>query len=602
MTTYKKILDLLTPKERRQGYMLLAMILVMAVLDTVGVASILPFMAVLGNPEVVQTNPWLSRVYQGLGYDDLESFLFFLGLVVFLALVLSISFKALTQYALLRFTNLRAHSLSCRLFRGYLRRPYVWFLGRHSADLGKSVLTEVSLVIKQVLVPMLQLIAHGTVAVFLTILLVAADPFLALVVAAVLGGAYLFTYVAIRGGMARIGQDRVNANRERFKAIQEALGGIKEVKIAGREESFFRRYVGPSHRFARHQANNQIAGQMPRYILEIMAFGGILLIALYLFRTHGSFNSILPLLALYAFAGYRLLPALQEVYKQSVNLRFGLPALDELHQDMRTVAGSEARKSPDFSEMTAPVKSIALEGGWFTYPDSQSPVVKDLSMIIPARSTVGLVGSTGSGKTTLVDIILGLLEPHKGRLLVDDTPITPGNVRDWQSHLGYVPQHIFLADDTVAANIAFGVLNEEVDMAAVIRAAKIAELHEFVSKELPKGYDTVVGERGVRLSGGQRQRIGIARALYHDPEVLVFDEATSALDNLTEKAVMQAVTKLSKQKTIIMIAHRLSTVEKCDQIFLLEHGQLMARGRYDELLDVSQEFRRMAAVNESKQE
>lgn len=637
--TIKKILDLLTLRERRRAYLLLVMILIMALLDTIGVASILPFLAVLGNPEVVQTNPWLSMVYQRLGYTTPESFLFFLGLVVFFALVVSISFKALTQLALLRFTHMRNHSLSCRLFEGYLGRPYAWFLNRHSADLGKSILSEVNLVIRQALIPLMQLVAHGTVALFLIVLLILVDPLLALVVAVVLGGSYLLIYKSIRGYMARIGKDRVIANKERYKAAQEALGGIKEVKVFGREKSFFWRYVGPSLRFSRHQANNQVAGQMPMYIMEIVAFGGILLIALYLFKSHGNFHRVLPLLGLYAYAGYRLLPALQQVYKEFVNLRFGLPGLNILHQDLMEFRDNMPDIQGPAQEPLIPEKEIILQDIRFTYPGADIPAIKGLSMNIQARSTVGIVGTTGSGKTTTVDIILGLLTPDSGKLIVDDKPIieaqsskhlsskseaesassvprpssfdptctasslnnlklkTYNTLRSWQKTLGYVPQHIYLADETVTANIAFGIPEEEVDMDAVIRAAKIAELHKFITRELPKGYDTVVGERGVRLSGGQRQRIGISRALYHDPAVLIFDEATSSLDNLTEKAVMQAVNNLSRQKTIIMIAHRLTTVQKCDQIFLLEHGQLVAQGSYDELLDISREFRKMATVN-----
>lgn len=595
------------------------MILVMAFLDTIGVASIMPFMSVLGNPEVVETNPWLNLVYTRLGFTSPRDFLFFLGLIVFVILVLSIAFKALTQYVLLRFTHMRNYSLSCRLFKGYLGRPYTWFLNRHSADLGKSILSEVQQVINGVMIPFMQLLAHGVVAVFLVVLLILVDPVLAVVIALVLGGAYALIYLTIRRYLSRIGTDRVLANKERFQVAQEALGGIKEVKIFGREMPFFSRFVDPSLRFARHQATNAILSQLPRFALEIMAFGGILILALFLFRTHGDFSRILPLLAVYAFAGYRLLPALQAVYSHLSKLRFALPALDSLYQDIRQFQDELGLTRQEKLAPLVPEQSITLNDITFTYPGAHSPALKGLNLDIPARTTVGLVGSTGSGKTTTVDIILGLLQPQSGQLLIDDFPIfgsspdnrspitaspdnrtliTDNTLRSWQRTLGYVPQHIYLADDTVAANIAFGIPPQEIDMQAVEKAAKIAELHEFVTTELSKGYNTLVGERGVRLSGGQRQRIGIARALYHDPAVLIFDEATSALDNLTEKAVMQAVHNLGKAKTIILIAHRLSTVEKCDQIFVLEHGHLVAQGTYDELLESNQEFRRMAVVNE----
>ncbi len=601
MATLRKILYLLSRQERRRGYLLLFMILVMAFLETVGVASIIPFMSVLGNPEVVETNRWLFLAHDRLGFTDPRNFLFFLGLVVFVVLVSSIAFKALTQWAILRFTYMRVHSLSCRLLKGYLGRPYAWFLNRHSADLGKSILTEANIVVHQVIIPCMNLIAQGTVALFLIILLVIVDPALALMVSLILGGSYLSIYVILRRYLSRIGADRVVANRQRYQIAQEALGGIKEVKIFGREDSFFNRYINPSFRFARNQANSSIAGMLPRYFLEIIAFGGILVIAIYLFRTHDSFSMILPILGVYAFAGYRLLPALQQVYQQLAQLRFGLPALNELYKDILEFEQNQSTTRDSLDEPLFPMSAINLEDIYFTYPEAKITTLKKINLKIPVNTTVGLVGGTGSGKTTTVDIILGLLSPDQGRLLVDDTPITQDNVRAWQQTLGYVPQHIYLADDTVAANIAFGVPPEHIDMDAVEKAARIVEMHDFVIQEMPYGYETLVGERGVRLSGGQRQRIGIARALYNDPKVLVLDEATSALDNVTEKQVMQSIKRMQGQRTIILIAHRLTTVSGCDRIYLLDHGKVIAQGTYNELMEQSSQFRKMArgvVVNE----
>jgi ATP-binding cassette, subfamily B, bacterial PglK len=594
MSTYKKILQLLTKKERRQGYLLLVMIPVMALLDTIGVASIMPFMSVLGNPEVVEANRWLAMAYTKLGFTETDSFLFFLGLVVFTALIVSIAFKVLTQWALLRFTHMRNYSLSCRLFKGYLGCPYTWFLNRHSADMGKSILSEVTQVINNVIIPAMQFLAHGCVALFIIILLIVVYPILALSVALVLGGAYFFVYISIRQYLSRIGKDRVVANRERFQVAQEALSGIKEVKIFGRELSFFSKFARPAYRFARYQASSHVIGQIPRYLMELVAFGGILLITLYLFRSYENFNRALPLLAVYAFAGYRLLPALQTVYQQLSKLRFGLPALDGLYKDILEFQENEQSIKGPVPKPLLLQNCIALKDIDFTYPGAHIPALQGLDMVIPAKSTIGLVGTTGSGKTTTVDVMLGLLWPDKGQVLVDDTPITSENVLAWQRALGYVPQHIYLADDSVAANIAFGIPPEDIDMYAVAQAAKIAELHEFVTRDLSKGYNTLVGERGVRLSGGQRQRIGIARALYHDPDVLICDEATSFLDNVTEKAVIKAMQNLGQSKTIILIAHRLTTVEDCHLIYFIERGKVRAKGTYDELIEEDISFRNMA--------
>jgi len=311
---------------------------------------------------------------------------------------------------------------------------------------------------------------------------------------------------------------------------------------------------------------------------------------LYLMAQSGSFASALPIIALYAFAGYRLMPALQQIYGALTSLRFAGPALDALHQDLMSLQPA----GPNTQQPAMPLtQAITLNNIVYRYPNAATPTLKSISLSIPAKSTVGLVGTTGSGKTTTVDLILGLLDAQEGTLAIDGQPITDHNKRAWQRAIGYVPQQIYLADDSVAANIAFGIEPEQIDLAAVERAAKIANLHEFVISDLPQGYATTVGERGVRLSGGQRQRIGIARALYHNPQVLILDEATSALDNLTEQAVMEAVHNLGHEITIILIAHRLSTVRECDQIFLLEKGELKGSGIYDELTASSQQFKAM---------
>jgi ABC-type branched-subunit amino acid transport system ATPase component len=330
--------------------------------------------------------------------------------------------------------------------------------------------------------------------------------------------------------------------------------------------------------------------------MEGIAFGGMLLVVLYLMGQDGGFASALPVMALYAFAGFRLLPALQQIYVSSTQLRFAGPALDALHGDLK--------KLGNFNLQTLPIlpmrftQSIELAHINYTYPNACKPALKDISLYIPANSTIGLVGSTGSGKTTAIDLILGLLEAQSGSLSIDGKDIDFNNRRQWQKSIGYVPQEIYLSDDTIASNIAFGINNKEIDMVAVERAATIANLHHFVIKDLPLGYQTNVGERGVRLSGGQRQRIGIARALYNSPQVLILDEATSALDNLTEHAVMEAVNNLNHEITIILIAHRLSTVRQCDQIFLLDTGVVSAKGTFDELISQNDQFRSMAATNQ----
>lgn len=565
----------------------------MAVLDVVGVASIMPFMATIANPGIIKTNSLLAYTYEKLGFTSTQSFLTFLGIVVIVTLVTSLAFKAFTTYAQLRFTLMREYSIGRRLIEGYLNQPYTWFLNKHSANLGNTVLSEVGQVISSAMTPMMTLFAQGLLSGTLLALLVLMDPKLALIVGAVLGITYGLIYYIMRTFLSRIGRDRVKANQDRYKSVNEAFSGIKEVKVGGLENIYVKLFSRPAEIYAKSHASVQVIVQIPRFAVEAVAFGGMLLVVLYLMSGEGGFASGLPIVAVYSLAGYRLMPALQQVYASIVQLRSADAALDVLFKDMNEIPAAVLQET-DVSRLMLK-HEIALNGIIFMYPFAKKNALQDVSLIIPARKTIGLVGASGGGKTTTVDLILGLLEPGSGSFTVDGVDINVTNRRSWQKGIGYVPQQIFLTDDSIAANIAFGAEPDKIDLVGVEHAARIANLHDFVMNELPEGYATAVGERGVRLSGGQRQRIGIARALYHNPQLLILDEATSALDNLTEQAVMEAVNNLEGDITIIIIAHRLSTVRSCDKIYIMQQGQVIANGTYDELLVYNESFRVMAS-------
>ena len=488
---------------------------------------------------------------------------------------------------------MREYSIGKRLIEGYLHQSFSWFLNRHSADLSKTILSEVSIVIAQGVKPMMNLMSQSVVIIFLILLLIFVDPKITLIVGLTISGAYGAIYLFTHSFLKKIGKERLKANEERFKVVSEAFGASKEVKIGGLEQIYVNRFSVPAKTFARVEGNAQVISQLPRFALEAIIFGGMMLIVLYLMRQSVIFIDILPKITFFAFAGYRLMPALQQVYRAGVQLRFIEPALDTLKNDLESL-NSITTNREEIRDFITLNKEIKLNHINYNYPNASRTALDDINLKIPVLSTVGLVGTTGSGKTTTVDIILGLLEPHKGTLEVDGQVIGKKNRRAWQNTIGYVPQQIFLSDDTITANIAFGVDAKKINKKEVESAAKIANLHEFVINELPQKYETNVGERGVRLSGGQRQRIGIARALYNNPKVLILDEATSALDNLTEQAVMEAVNNIGKKITIIMIAHRLSTVKKCDIIFLLEKGKLRAQGTFEKLIQASDRFRENA--------
>lgn len=596
MQTICKLIDLLNIAERRRAVILMIMMLAMAFLDMLGVASILPFIAVLANPGLVESNPvllWAYHVSVELGIGNIDQFLFLLGLLVFVISVFSLVFKALTTYAQMRFALMREYSIGKRLVEGYLYQPYSWFLNRHSADLGKTILSEVQNVMHNGIMSVMAIFSQSAVSIALLGLLILVDPFLAVSVGLVLGIAYAGILAMMSGWLNRLGKVRIKANQERYTVISEAFGAVKEVKAAGLESVYIERFAKPAEAYAKGQSTAQAIAQLPRFALEAIAFGGMLGVILYLMLKGGDFTTVLPIVALYAFAGYRLMPALQQIYVASAHLKFAGPGIKALHADVMSLGKIELNKGT-IRPMDIK-KSIELKDISYQYLGARLPAINNINLTIPVRTTVAFVGATGSGKTTTIDLILCLLQSKTGSIYVDGNVIDKTNFREWQKNIGYVPQNIYLIDDTVNANIAFGVPPHEIDHIAVEHAAKIANLHDFVSKNMPCGYNTMVGERGVRLSGGQRQRIGIARALYHSPSILVLDEATSALDNLTEQAVMEAVRNLNHSITIILIAHRLSTVRECDQIFLFDKGCIKERGTYQELIERSGIFRAMAS-------
>jgi len=587
----KILLDLLLPAERISAFFLTTWVLVVALVDVIGIASIMPFIAVLSNPGLVQNNEYLAGLYEFSGYQSSYDFLFLLGTIVFLLLLISLSLKALTVYVQTRFTLRLEYSLGRRLLSGYLNQPYEWFLNQNSSELGKSILTEVSNVISNAFAPMMAVITQTIIAITILILLLLVDPFLALVVFITLTASYFLIFKTLKKLLKGLGQTRFDANHQKFSVINELFGGIKDVKLGGLEDFYLEKFARPALIYSKSNAVFHVLYALPRFALEAVAFGGMLLMILYMMAMSDDFEAVLPKIALYAIAGYRLMPALQQIYEGFSKQKFSTPAVKKLHDDL-----TKLKRTTKYSEGN-PVsfsKSIELKNVVFKYPKSKKRTIDNINLIIPAYKTIGFVGPTGSGKSTIVDTILGLLSPHEGEVRVDNKALDVSNYREWQKNIGYIPQHIYLSDGTIEANIAFNEQKNRTDKAAVISAAKIASLHEFVSKDLPEGYDTLVGERGVRLSGGQRQRIGIARALYHIPKLLVLDEATSALDNITEQAVMDAVANINHEITIVIIAHRLSTLKKCDKIYFIENGKIKSEGTYAELLKLDNVFRSMA--------
>ena len=594
MQNLKKISFLLSPKERYRGVLLMIMTFIMSMIDMLGVASILPFIAVLTNPQIIETNVILSTVYQAVknfGIETEQQFLTATGIFCFLLLVTSISFKALTIYVQTRYIKMVEHNLTVRLTTYYIYQPYSWFLNRNSAILGKAILSEVGNIVSRGFNPMMSLITNSFVTLVLFTLLFIVDPKLTSIAIITISLFYGLVYKLNYNLLNHVSKESFQANEDRFKILTEAFGAFKEIKLSDLEEIYINQVSKPSKIIAKNSGLWSVLSEIPRFTLEAVAFGGMILIILFFMTMTGDITKVLPIIALYAFAGYRLMPAMHKIYSSFTSLRYVGPALDALYNDLKNLKPKIQKEYKDTLKLN---KNICLKNIHYSYPNTSKTALKNINLNIPVNKTIGLVGVTGSGKTTTADIILGLLEAQKGTLEVDGKVINVNNKRAWQRSIGYVPQQIFLTDNTVSANIAFGVNVNDTKQEIVEYAAKIANLHEFVINELPLKYQTIIGERGIRLSGGQRQRIGIARALYHKPKILVLDEATSALDNLTEKAVMNALHNSEKNITKVLIAHRLSTVRNCDIIYLFDKGELKKQGTFEELIKISDDFRESA--------
>jgi ABC-type multidrug transport system fused ATPase/permease subunit len=496
-----------------------------------------------------------------------------------------------------RYTQMRVHSISRRLLAHYLAQPYEFFLGRHSGDMSTNILAEAQQVVGQFLRPLAELISATLTVVAVVVTLVIADPVVATATIGIFVTVYGGVLAVTRHYVRTMGRRRAQANAERFRIAGEALGGVKDVKLLGREPDYLDRYNGPSWDMAHAQSGVMVLSQAPRFAIQIVAFGGIIVLCLILLDPEGlhereALGGLLPLLGLLAFAGQRLMPELQKLYQSITLITAGTAALDRVHADL--FGGADAQVDRSRPAPLGLARKLELDGVTYTYPNASRAGLCDVGLTLRAGERIGVVGASGAGKTTLADVILGLLAPQSGEIRADGTAITPETLRAWQQTVGYVPQDIFLTDASLSENIALGLPSEEIDEGKVERAARIAQLHDFAMAELPNGYATVIGERGVRLSGGQRQRIGIARALYHDADLIVFDEATSALDNLTEREVMASIEALPGDKTILMIAHRLSTVKVCDRIVVMEAGRVEDVGAWPDLIARNPAFRKLA--------
>jgi len=564
---FQKIWCVLTPNERSKAIGMAVLIILMAFSETLGVISIIPFLTILSSPESIGENPILSTINQYLNFNNEREFILALGVTSIFIVTTTSIFKTISMHSISRFVHLLRHSISARLLGNYLNQPYEFFLTRNASALSKTILSEVDQFIFESLQPLSQVVAQGSVLLAMIVLIVVYDPLMAFWITFILSVFYSIIYILLHQRLARMGEERKNANEQRYKACNEALSGIKEVKITNSAEAYQTQFNQASRLYSRHIAASETLAQSPLYLIEAIGYSGLIIIALTLLINSNDVAQVLPALGLYGFAAYRMLPAAQIIYRGLSKLRFSSATLEIISRDLTLKEDIDHVNTTQLK----PKKEIRLDCVHYSYPESKDkPIFKNFNLVIPVNESLGIVGKSGVGKSTLMDILLGLLIPDQGTLSIDGVTIDLHNVRAWQRCIGYVPQHIFLADSSVVENIAFGIPKEKIDHDAVQRAAHMAQIHEFIITELPQGYETQIGDRGIRLSGGQRQRLGIARALYHDPAVLILDEASSALDQKTEQDFILAMQSINKNKTIIAIAHHARALEMCSHIFNLE--------------------------------
>lgn len=612
-----KFLYLFNRREKLQILAILLLMLVGALFETFVVGLIYPFIAILKNPEMIQEHKVLRWICKVMSIRSTEGFLVWASVGLIFVYVFKNAYLVFLAYVQSKFTFNNLIKFSRRLFSFYLYQPYTFHLQRNTAELLFKINTAVAALFSGFLFHLLMFIIEIMTAVCILCLLVLMKPWMSIITGSILGVFTFVFYRGIRKKIGKLGSDRQQCGEQMVQWVSQGLGGIKETKILGREDFFITSYEKYSKGYACAEQSFHVINQLPRPFLETLCIMSMLMIMIFTITGNGEFQSVMPTLSLFAVAAFRLIPSMNRIFAAAAQIRYHSYSLDVVYNDLtlhgvmaplsekkpsnavdKRIGNLETFSTPFSEQVIRFNKAIELKDVYYQYPNTKKPVLEGVSLTIPTHCSIGFVGPSGAGKTTTVDVMVGLLIPTQGEVLIDGKSIKD-DLSNWQRMIGYIPQNIYLSDDTIRHNIAFGLPGEQIDEKQVWMVLASAQLEEFVNR-LPDKLDTFVGERGIRLSGGQCQRIGIARALYHNPEVLVMDEGTASLDNETEWEIMQAVKRLSEKKTVIIVAHRLSTVKNCDRLYFLREGKIVNFGTYDELIANCTEFKAMAFADKVK--
>lgn len=586
-----ELFSLLTPSQRKRFYVLQVLIVIMTFIEIFSITSIVPFMALVGDPSVLERDNLLATIYLKYNFETYE-FIFYLGVIVLISLTVASIVSIYITWRIAMFSPRIGTEIAHRLFSYYLDQDFLFHTKGSSSKLTKKISIESKRVSDQILTPLIYANARIVLVFFIILIMFLYDPLVLISALTIFISAYFILFKFVRTKLQSYGSNISEMLSKRFRLMSDSFGGIKDILLLGRSSNFKKLFLKTSDELAYSEGNIAVIERTPRYFMELLAFGSMIALVLYLVKnSQGNLGLLLPILSVYALAGMKLLPSLLLIYSSTATVKGNLAAYEAIREDLKNANKSNL---PNHNDHTfSKYNEINLKDVTFTYPDKIKPALDQISLTIKANSLVGFVGTSGSGKSTLIDVIIGLIKPQKGEVTINGTSLNKQNLRAWQNKIGFVPQSIFLTEGTIAENVAFGIPYDLINYEQVEKALKIANLKELVSK-LEKGVHSTIGERGVQLSGGQRQRIGIARMLYYEAEVFVFDEATSALDGITEKTIMDAIYNFTGKKTLIIIAHRLKTVQKCDEIFMMEEGRIIDSGTYQYLLQNNEKFKKMS--------
>jgi len=590
----KDLYRVLTTAQKLSLFRLQFLVILMAFAEVVGVASIGPFLSLAGESNQLIGEHWLAKIFDFTGIKDKNDFIFLVGVGVLILLTTATIVSTFTVRYLLHFAQRLGANFAATLFNHYMSKPWLFHASGNSSKLMNNLTVECNRVTVGIIYPIMVMNARIVLALAILTLLLSMNPVITLIGLFGFATIYILIFYFVKLKLVKNGFTISKNAALRFKLMNEGFGGIKDTLLLGRSFSFNKQFNEASLKLGYAYGSNSTLNEAPKYWVELVALGTMVSLVLYLLvANNGNLALILPELGVFAMASYKLMPAFQQVYGNLTYVKSSGPALDNIKNDLLEWKNSHSELLETSTAQHKLQSSIELKDLNFKYPNKEEIALSNINIMIKSNNVVGIVGESGSGKSTLIDIILGLISPTSGEILIDGIPLNSRNLRDWQNSIGYVPQTIFLADASIKDNVAFGLHADDIDEKRVIRAVKLANLEDYIAT-LPEGINALVGEKGVQLSGGQRQRIAIARALYNDPDVIVFDEATSALDGLTEKVIMDSIYELSQIKTIILIAHRLNTVKNCDVIYLFEKGKLIDSGGFEEMKKRNSHFKLMA--------